>query len=161
MTCTILFTGHRCYPSSLLAKVLLGVLPIAFSAVSQGKNLQFVQDAGDSSPSLREGHRGIFSVDELIAGGWDSRFTSIRGTAHTTMNHPTCETPGMISFIAGSTFKPRLDGLKTQCAHFYAVLPPPRGSLMSRMGFYRLPSSDMEVLKLTRLPESWNANPQY
>ena len=45
----------------------------AFAAVPSagyGRNLWFVQGAGDESPTLREGHRGIFNVHQrMLADG--------------------------------------------------------------------------------------------
>ena len=37
-----------------------------FDTGSQGMNLEFVCGAGDSSPTLHEGHRGIFHVHQLM-----------------------------------------------------------------------------------------------
>ena len=41
----------------------------------------------------------------------DAHLTSIRGTAHASMNHPTYETPGR-QFVAGLGFKPKRDNLE-------------------------------------------------
>ena len=48
-----------------------------------------------------------------------SSLTSIRGTAHTLMIHPVCETTGW-QFIAGPRLKPRRDSLK---ASVYTLSP--------------------------------------
>ena len=66
---------------------------ITFPAVSYGRNLEFAQRAGDSSPTLGEGHLGIFNVHRLILADGTPGLTSMRGTAHTFMNHSACETP--------------------------------------------------------------------
>ena len=57
-------------------------------------NLEFVDGAVDRSPALRERHRGIFNVHQLMLGDGIPSLTSIRGTARPSLNHPACETPG-------------------------------------------------------------------
>ena len=52
-----------------------------------GRNLEFSHGAGDSSPTLREAHHGIFNVHQLMSADATPSLTSIRGTAHTLMNH--------------------------------------------------------------------------
>ena len=61
---------------------------------SQGRNLGFGYGAGDSTPTLCEGHCGIFNGNELMPADGTPNLTSIQGTAHTLTNHPACETPG-------------------------------------------------------------------
>ena len=55
-----------------------------------GRNLEIVHDPGDSSPPPREGLRGMFDVHQLIPAYGMSSLSSVRGTAHTLINHPTC-----------------------------------------------------------------------
>ena len=60
---------------------------------------------------FHEESRGMFNIHQLMPADGTPSLTSIRGTAHTLMNHSACETPGW-QFIAGSGFKPRLDSLE-------------------------------------------------
>ena len=70
--------------------------------------------AGDSSPTLREGHRGIL-FNAHPREGTRTLYD------YNMMPHRACETPGW-QFIAGSRFEPRLDGSvcaqPTQLARF-------------------------------------------
>ena len=61
---------------------------------SQGRNLEFVHGAGESSPILRKGHSEIVIVHQLMPADRTPSLMSIRGTAHMSMNHPACETLG-------------------------------------------------------------------
>ena len=75
-----------------------------------GVRQEFVQGAGDSSPTLCKGHRGNYWDPQRPpsnAGRRDTSLTSIRGTAHPLMNYPARETPGW-QFIAVSGCEPRL-----------------------------------------------------
>jgi len=64
------------------------------NAGSQCMNLEFVQGTGDSSPTLRKGHCGIFNIHQLMLADSTPRLTSIRGMAHTLMLLPALETLG-------------------------------------------------------------------
>ena len=75
-----------------------------FRAVSQGRNLEFSQCAGDRSHNLHEGQCGIVNAHQLMpADGRPIKLPS-KGR-HTLMNHPACETPEWVY---------RRDGIQTQ-----------------------------------------------
>ena len=80
----------------LLALHLGAASPLMQSVPSAGLGqvFGFVQGAGDSSPTLREGHHVIFNVNQIMLADGTPGFTFIRGTARALMNLPACETPG-------------------------------------------------------------------
>ena len=83
--------------------VMLGTLPLP-SQYSVRAGIYFVHGAGDNSPTLREGHHWIFNIHKLLRDDGTPSLTSIRGTAHTMMYPPACETPGR-QFIAWPRFE--------------------------------------------------------
>ena len=83
----------------------------AVPSVGYDRNLEVVQSAADNSPTIHEGRHGMFNVHQIIPADWTASLTCFRGMAHTSTNHPACETLGR-QFIAGSGFKPRLDTLE-------------------------------------------------
>ena len=83
---------------------------------SLGRNLKFVQGAGGGSPPLHKGHRGVFIVHQPMSADVTHSSKSVRGLAHTLMNHLACETMGR-HFIAGSGYKPRGDSLEESSVH--------------------------------------------
>ena len=102
-----------CVCSTRLWGSIIGCAADAVPSAGSGTDLSFDQGGGNNSPTLHEGHPGIFEVHEQIsASRQDSRWTSIGGTGQTLTNLPACETPGW-QFIAGSGFKPRLDSFET------------------------------------------------
>ena len=65
----------------------------------------FGHGAGDSSPTLREGHCGIFNIHQLMLADRTPSLPSIRATTHTSMADPACKATGW-QFMCEPTFKP-------------------------------------------------------
>ena len=76
-------------------------------SVGWGRNLELVRGAGNSSPTLHKGHRGIFNVRQLMPADGTPRFNvHPRDGTHTLMPRPTWE----MTVSLGPRFKSRLDG---------------------------------------------------
>ena len=103
--CTIIFTERRCHRRSFLSRGYTGWFAIAFPAVVWVGiwNLLMVPVIVCILFA-----KDIFNVHQRKPADRTSSLTSIQGAAHTSTNHPACETPGW-QFIAGSGFKPRRD----------------------------------------------------
>ena len=62
--------------------------------LSQAAHLERQDVRQERSPTLHEGHRGMFNIHKLMREAGTSSLTSIRGKAHTLMNRSACETTG-------------------------------------------------------------------
>ena len=64
-------------PKQFQGKSYAGWFTVAFPAVTEGRNLESVQSAGDDSQTLNEGHHGIFNVHKLMLADATPSLTSI------------------------------------------------------------------------------------
>ena len=85
--------------------------------------MELGQGSGNSSPTLCEGHRGIFNMHQLMLADRTPSFTSIQGTAHRLMKHG--------DETLGQRFKPRLDSLEVSVRTSW---PPYQSLLLTSIG---------------------------